>query len=58
MYLLEMRQSIEGDNVFIGIGTFAQPEIGDLRVTFHVVLPSASATAFGQAQGEQLVPFK
>ena len=49
---------LEGSYIFIGTGTFNDPKIGDLRISFFVVPHAATATAFGQAQEDRIVPHR
>jgi len=50
--------SLEGDEIFVGIGTMSKPFPGDMRVTYSVVpSPQSDVTVLGKLQGEKIVPF-
>lgn len=38
-------------------GTYATPEVGDVRVSYTAVVVPFEGTVFGQLQGEELVPY-
>ena len=45
------------DYIFKGKGTFTEPEIGDLRISFEVVNSDIQATVFGQLSGSKIQPY-
>ncbi len=51
------RTRLEGNSIFIGLGTLTEPEIGDLKVSYQVRRPGSNVTVFGQQQGQQLTAY-
>lgn len=55
--VIEEQGELVGDYIFIGSGTLANPEIGDLRIKYTAVLSGLDVTVFGKARGDQIVPY-
>lgn len=49
--------TLAGEYIFIGAGTLAEPQVGDLRIRFQVVPGGRTATLFGRVAGEGIVPY-
>lgn len=48
---------VEGDYVFIGLGSVANPVLGDTRISFEALSPPATATMFGFTNGASFTPY-
>jgi len=48
---------LDGTFVFVGKGTLAAPQVGDLRISYSVVKNNLDATAFGKLESGKLVTF-
>jgi hypothetical protein len=64
---LELRQEhlapgargvFEGGYLYVDSVTIARPQIGDLRVSYHVVPDQQVVTVFASLEGEQIVPYQ
>jgi len=50
--------SLEGNEIFVGIGTMSKPFVGDMRVSYSVVpSPQSDVTVLGKLQGEKIAPY-
>ncbi len=49
--------SLSGEYVFVGAGTLADPQVGDLRIRFQAVESGQQATLFGQTEGATIGPY-
>ncbi|MEO0107110.1 MAG: TMEM43 family protein [candidate division WOR-3 bacterium] len=45
------------DYIFIGKGTFDNPQVGDIRLRFEAVQTGISVTLFGKKQGENIIAY-
>ncbi|MBI2299892.1 MAG: hypothetical protein HYU66_13275 [Armatimonadetes bacterium] len=52
-----VRAQLQSPYLFLGIGSPDQPRIGDVRISYKVVLPLPTATLFGLLVGSQVVPY-
>lgn len=50
-------RALSGEYIFVGAGTLAEPQVGDVRIRFQVVPSGRSALIFGQVTGEAIVPY-
>lgn len=55
--ITEASYPIVEDFIFLGAGTLANPNIGDVRVSYWVVPANVVATAFARVQGNTLQPY-
>ncbi len=55
--IAESDRALSGEYIFVGNGTPAEPEVGDLRIRFQAVPSGKTATLFGQIEGDQIVPY-
>lgn len=56
--LPEYKSQQMGDYIFIGKGSIATPEIGDLRIGYRALNQGVEATAFGALGAQQLSPYQ
>ncbi|HBY95392.1 MAG: TMEM43 family protein [Ardenticatenaceae bacterium] len=49
--------SLQGSYLFIGKGSEQAPRVGDVRVSYLALPAGIEVTAFGQADGDRLVPY-
>lgn len=57
MALLGPGQSLHGDFVFIGQGSFTDPQVGDLRIHYTAVPSGIPVTLFGQVGDGRVEPY-
>ena len=50
-------RALSGEYIFVGTGTVAEPQVGDLRIRFQIVPSGRTATLFGQVEGSRIVPY-
>lgn len=55
--ILDKDRTISGEYIFVGKGSLAEPQVGDLRIHFQVVPSGRTATLFGRVEGERIVPY-
>ncbi len=55
---LEDKESIEQNIIFQGKGSVANPEIGDLRISYQVVRQGKTATVFGKVEDNRVLPYR
>lgn len=55
--ILDSNARLEGEYIFIGKGSLAKPQIGDLRISFRAVPSGIHATLFGKLEGGKVVPY-
>ena len=55
--LASNKLKLDGNYIFIGDGTAAAPQVGDVRVSYEVIPSGLDVTVFGSQQGERLVPY-
>lgn len=53
-----VRALLQPPYLFIGSGSLEQPRVGDVRISYKVVLPLPSATLIGLLVGAQVVPYQ
>ncbi|MFC1639109.1 TMEM43 family protein [Patescibacteria group bacterium] len=53
----EMTRTVEGGKLFLGQGTPASPEIGDVRVSFEAIRAGQTGTVFGELSGTSITPY-
>jgi len=56
--LPEYKSQQMGEYIFIGKGSIATPEIGDLRISYRALNQGVEATAFGALGAQQLSPYQ
>ncbi|NJN71445.1 MAG: hypothetical protein HC799_00800 [Limnothrix sp. RL_2_0] len=56
--LPEYKSQQMGEYIFIGKGSIATPEIGDLRISYRALGQGVEATAFGALGAQQLSPYQ
>ncbi len=49
--------TLSGNFLFRGQGTMAEPKVGDIRLSYHVLPSGKKVTAFGKLSGSELVPY-
>jgi hypothetical protein len=47
----------DGDYLYVGKGSLAQPKLGDVRISFRAVEAGRTVTAYGQKSGSTLVAY-
>ncbi len=60
MVVLPGYEELHGNYVYVPIGyegTFANPEVGDMRITYSVLEDEVDGTVFAELDGAELVPF-
>jgi hypothetical protein len=55
--VLDKKGTVEGNNIYLGKGTPAQPQVGDIRISYTALPNSINVTGFGEQQGSSLVPY-
>lgn len=55
--VLEKKSTLEGNKLYLGKATPAEPKVGDTRISYSALPNSINVTAFGQQQGSSLVPY-
>lgn len=48
---------LEGNYVFVGTGTFAQPKVGDMRIKYSMIPHGFNGTVFGKLNAQNVEPF-
>jgi hypothetical protein len=51
------KESLSNGYVYIGNGSFATPQIGDLRIAYEIVPSDIEVTVFGKLTGSEIVSF-
>lgn len=49
--------ALEGNYLFRGAGSMASPQVGDIRISYSALPNNAAVTAFGEQQGDRLLPY-
>lgn len=55
--ILNKNAQLVGDYIFIGQGSFTEPQIGDLRISFKAVMSGSTVTLFGKLEGNEVHPY-
>lgn len=48
---------LESNYLFLGKGSLQQPQVGDVRLSYTALPAGIEVTAFGQADGDKIVPY-
>lgn len=54
---LNGRGVLEGQYVFLGKGAYAEPQVGDMRVSYRALGNNFNGTVFGKLNGKNIEPF-
>lgn len=55
--ILGEETELAGDYIFVGKGSLAKPQLGDIRISFKAVRAGVLATLFGKLKGKSVVPY-
>lgn len=55
--ILGSDRALSGEYIFVGAGSLAAPQVGDVRIRFQIVPSGRNAVVFGQVAGDVIVPY-